>query len=182
MRSSIAAAVAAVALFGAGSALAQDGSFTDQELAAYVEAVDVIMPIAEAAGGAPSAEQQARMAQAVADAGLTPERFNAIATASRTDDAVLARIALAAAGEPAAGSVSAATSDAEIEQFARAMIAVRAAAGGSSSPTTEQQAAMGEAAVSTGLTVERFNAIGAAIAAEEHLRARVALAEARLGG
>ena len=76
----------------------------------------------------------------------------------------------------------AATSDAEIDQFARAMVAVRAASGGSSAPTPEQQAAMGEAATSTGLTVERFNAIGAAIAAEEHLRARIALAEAELAG
>ena len=56
------------------------------------------------------------------------------------------------------------------------------ASGGSSAPTPEQQAAMGEAATSTGLTVERFNAIGAAIAAEEHLRARIALAEAELAG
>ena len=182
MRSTIAAAVAAAALFGAGSALAQSPSFTDQELSAYAEALEVILPIAQAAGGAPSAEQQAQMAQAVTDAGLTPERFNAIATAGQSDAVVRARIDLAAAGEPTPGGVSAATSDAEIDQFARAMVAVRAASGGSSAPTPEQQAAMGEAATSTGLTVERFNAIGAAIAAEEHLRARIALAEAELAG
>ena len=50
MRSTIAAAVAAAALFGAGSALAQSPSFTDQELSAYAEALEVIMPIAQAAG------------------------------------------------------------------------------------------------------------------------------------
>ena len=153
MRSTIAAAVAAAALFGAGSALAQSPSFTDQELSAYAEALEVIMPIAQAAGGAPSAEQQAQMAQAVTDAGLTPERFNAIATAGQSDAVVRARIDLAAAGEPTPGGVAAATSDAQIDQYARAMV-----------------------------TVERFNAIGAAIAAEEHLRARIALAEAELAG
>ena len=183
MRLPIAAAFAACTLFAAPApAFAQSASFPEADLVAYNDAMSVIMPINEAAAGSLTTEQQAQMAQAVTDAGLTVDQFNAIATAAQSDAAVRAQLDLLAAPAPVDGSVSASVSDAEVTQFAQAMVAVREASGGSSTPSAEQQAAMGDAATSTGLTVERFNEIGAAVGSEEHLRARVALAEAEING
>lgn len=181
MRLSLIAATAACALM-ASPVLAQDSTFSDETLGQYADALEVIMPIAQAAAGSPSPEQQTQMAEAVTNAGLTPEQFNAIATASQSDAVLRARIELAAAPEPAAGSVSATVTDEEIGQFAQAMVGIRAASGGSSSPTPEQQAAMAEAVTASGLTIDRFNVIGGGVNSDTHLRARVALAEAELAG
>lgn len=179
MRLSLIAAAAACALM-ASPALAQDSTFSDETLGQYAEALEVIMPIAHAAGSAPSPEQQAQMAQAVTDAGLTPEQFNAIAAASEADAVLRARIDLAATPAPASGSMSTTVTDDEIRQFAEAMVGVRAATAGSTNLTPEQQTAMAEAVTAAGLTFDRFNQIGGAISSDAHLRARIALAEAEM--
>lgn len=179
MRLSLIAAAAACALM-ASPALAQDATFTDETLGQYAQALEAIMPIAQAAAGAPSPEQQAQMAEAVAASGLTPEQFNAIAAASQTDLVLRARIDLAGTPAPAEGALSTTVTDAEIDQFAQAMVGVREVTAGSTSLTPEQQTAMAEVVTAAGLSVDRFNAIGGAISGDAHLRARIALAEAEL--
>ena len=81
MRLSLISAAAAIALIGS-PALAQSTTYSDEELTAYAEALTVIVPITQAAAGSPTPEQQAQMAQAVADAGLSVDQFNAIGTAA----------------------------------------------------------------------------------------------------
>lgn len=179
MRLSLIAAAAACALF-ATPALAQSQTFTDEDLTAYTAAMAVIMPISEASAGAPSPEQQAQMAQAVTDAGLTVDQFNAIATATQGDAVLRARIDLLATPAPAEGALSTTVSDEEVRQFAQAMVGVRAATAGSTSLTPEQQAAMAAAVTEAGLTPDRFNTIGGGMSGDAHLRARIALAEAEI--
>lgn len=181
MRLSLIAAAAAITLIGS-PALAQSTTYTDEELTAYAEALTVIVPITQAAAGAPTPEQQAQMAQAVADAGLSVDQFNAIGTAAQGDPVLRARLELLSLPAPAEGSVSTTVTDAEVDQFAQAMVAVRAAIGDATTLTEEQQAAMREAVEAAGLTIDRFNVIGGALASDTHLRARVAVAEAELGG
>ena len=79
-------------------------------------------------------------------------------------------LAQEAAPAPAAVEAPAATgeaTDAELVQFAGAMAKVRAVAAAveNGAPTAEQQAEMAGAIENSGLTVERFNAISAAVSA-----------------
>lgn len=75
----------------------------------------------------------------------------------------------AAAGEP---------TDAELAQFAAAMKTVQsvAAAVQNGAPTEAQQAEMAAAVQNSGLAVERFNAISAAVSGDPVLQARAAVA------
>src|SRR5690606_33720859 len=117
--------------------------------------------------------------------GLNRVLFNAIDRAVQDGvEDLAARRAVARAPESPAGSVGATASDAELGQFAAAMAAVRpiAAELNGAAPTDEQQAAMAEAITSSGLELERFNAISAALSGDERLQARVALAEVRRAG
>ena len=61
----------------------------------------------------------------------------------------------------------------EISGIARAL--------GGAQPNEEQQAQMAAAIENSGLDIERFNAISSATAEDEHLRARIALAQTRQG-
>lgn len=68
---------------------------TDAEVAQFAPAYAQVAEIAQAAGGAPSAEQQAQMAAAIEGSGLTIERFNEISGALSSDQRLQARVALA---------------------------------------------------------------------------------------
>lgn len=86
-------AVAASPESSAGSAAA---GVTDAELDQFAAAMAGVRPIASALNGAaPSAEQQAAMAEAIAASGLGIERFNAISAATSSDARLRARLALA---------------------------------------------------------------------------------------
>jgi hypothetical protein len=184
----LAAALAAAAAFAAlsGAAYAQPApavaaQFTDAELGQYGQALHRVADLSRALNGAqPTEAQRAEMVKAVTDAGLTPERFNQIATAAGNDAVLKARIAVASTPAPAAGSVAAGVTDAEATNFVKAMAAITAVGAGAS-PTPDQQKAQQEAVKNAGLTAERFNAIANAAHADEHLRARLALAKANLG-
>lgn len=76
----------------AGSAAA---GVSDEEVAQFSAAMARIRDVAPAGGAAPSADQQAAMAAAVANSGLELERFNAIATAVSQDARLRARVELA---------------------------------------------------------------------------------------
>lgn len=200
MRMSLLATAACAALLGAiapaGAATpvssvisTQDGgsvdAITDAELGSFASAMEAVQPIAAATqGAAPSAEQQAQMAAAIEQAGLELERFNAISTAVSSDPVVQARVAVAAAPPSPAGSAAAGVTDAEVEQFSVAMSAVRPIAEtlNGAAPDAEQQARMAAAIGGSGLALERFNAISAAVSQDEHLRARLALADTRRAG
>ena len=193
-------AVSTVALM-AGAAQAQDAAapmteaattatssgptdaVSDERLAAFNTAMTRMRGVAEAVGtGTPTAEQQAEMAAAVEASGLGVEQFNAISTSVSTDPVLQARLAVLAAPEPAAGSVAAAVTDAEVDQFSAAMVKMRAIAPASgSTPTAEQQAEMASTVQASGLAVDRFNAIATAVSQDDRLRARVELADARRG-
>lgn len=159
-------------------------SISDAELVQFAAAMEAVQPIAAAAGSAPTAEQQAQMAAAIAASGLALERFNAISTAVSTDPVVRARMELAATDPSPAGSAAAAVTDAEVEQFAVAMAAVQPIAESlnGAAPNAEQQAQMAAAIEASGLALQRFNAISGAVSQDAHLRARLAVADARRNG
>lgn len=200
MRTSLIAAVSCAALLtvaaapalaltpvasGSGAAVAVSDSITDEELRSFATAMEAIEPIAAAiSGGAPTAEQQAAMAAAIEASGLALDRFNTISTAVSTDPVVRARVALATTQPSPAGSPAAAVTDAEVEQFAVAMAAVQPIAQSlnGAAPTADQQAEMAAAISGSGLALERFNAISAAVTGDAHLRARLAVADARRAG
>jgi hypothetical protein len=176
------AAAPAVAAAAPVAAVVAQQDVTDAELDSYVAAEEGVRAVQAQVQGQITAEQQAAMVAAIEGAGLTLDRFNAISQAVQAGNEVLAaRLAVARAPESPAGSVGATATDAELGQFATAMAAVRpiAAQLNGAAPTAEQQAAMAEAIASSGLALERFNAISAALAADPRLQARIALAEAR---
>ena len=186
-------AAASVLAFAAAPALAAPAvpaaaaqqDVTDAELASYAAAEEGVRAVQAQVQGQLTAEQQAAMVAAIEGAGLTLDRFNAISQAVQAGDQVLAaRLAVARAPESAAGSVGATATDAELGQFAAAMAAVRPIAEqlNGAAPTAEQQAAMAAAIASSGLDIERFNAISAALAGDARLQARIALAAARSDG
>lgn len=109
MKSSKAIALGA-ALFGmatiSGPAIAQQPStgaapsassakYSDTEVNQFTKAVMALQSIQKDAA-VPAADKQAKMAGAVQQSGLPPEKFNEIATASNTDEALMQRIQLAA--------------------------------------------------------------------------------------
>ena len=120
------------------------------------------------------------MAAVVTEAGLTAERFNAIATAAQSDDLLAAQIAVARA--PAPTGAAAAVTDAEIEAYAKAMAGLRPILEGlnGAAPSAEQQAEMAAVVTAAGLSPERFNAIGG-LSSDASVRARLQLADARAG-
>ena len=189
MRLSLIAAVSAIAL-AAGAAQAsaatplttvsQATEYSDAQLQAFGTAMTAVRAASPTDGTAPTAEQQATMAAAIEAAGMDITAFNALATAVSTDEVLRARLDVFATPESPAGSVAASVTDAEVAQFAAAMTAVRAAAPtGGATPTDEQQAAMAAAVSSSGLALDRFNAISGAVSSDDRLRARVQLADAR---
>lgn len=191
MRIAIIAAASILALAGAAAPAtaapvitASVQEITDAELAKYAAAEEGVRAVTAQVQGSPTAEQQAAMVSAIEAAGLDLERFNGISTAVSADAVLRARLAVARAPQSAPGSIGAVATDAELGQFAAAMAAVRpiAEALNGSAPNAEQQAAMAEAISSSGLEIERFNAISAALSADPRLQARVALAEAQRQG
>lgn len=191
MRMSIFAAASAVALMaGAAHAapvvetpaiVAQDPAFTDAELKQFGMAMDQLTAITQQVQGTPTDEQQAQMAAAVQNSGLTIERFNEISNAVSADPVLQARVAVAMAPASPAGSIGAEVSDEELAGFSAAMVELREISAGieGGTPTPEQQTAMAEAVANSGLTIERFNAISNAVPSDDALRARVRLADAR---
>lgn len=191
MRLPLIAAVSAVALLaGAAQASAavapttvsQATEYSDAQLQAFSTAMTAVRAASPTDGSAPTAEQQAAMASAIEGAGMDITSFNALATAVSGSEVLQARLAVLATPESPAGSVAASVTDAEVAQFAAAMTAVRAAApAGGAAPTAEQQAAMAAAVSSSGLALDRFNAISQAVGADARLRARLDLAAAQAG-
>lgn len=166
----------------ASAAAATAAAPTDAELAQFAAAMTKVKAVSAAVqNGAPTAEQQAEMAGAVQNSGLTVERFNAILAAVAGDRVLQARAAVAGAAPSAPGSIGAGVTDAEAAQFATAMAEISgvARALNGAQPNAEQQAQMAAAITKVGLEIERFNAISAASAQDEHLQARIALAQAR---
>ena len=147
--------------------------------------MEAVRPIAESLNGAaPNAGQQAEMATAIESSGLALDRFNTISTAVSGDAVVRARIGVAATPPSPAGSVAAGVSDTEVNQFTVAMAAVQPIAAGlnGAAPSADQQAEMAAAIEGSGLALERFNTISGAVSQDAHLRARLALADARRAG
>src|SRR5690606_41700526 len=79
-----------------------------------------------------------------------------------------------------AAPADAGPTDAELAQFAAAMQTVQSVAATvqNGTPTEDQQAQMAAAVQNSGLAVERFNAISAAVSADPVLQARAAVAGA----
>lgn len=159
-------------------AAAPAGQFSEAELAQYGRAMAAIRALNVT--GSPTPEQTTAMQKAVTDAGLTAESFNAISVAAQNDPVLRARVAVASAPASPAGSVAAGVTDAEAQQFAKAMKQIRAL-NVTGTPTPEQTTAMQKAVTDAGLTAERFNAIATALPQDERLRARLELADAQLG-
>lgn len=191
MRLSMIAAVSAVALLGGAAqvsaaaplaAAVAANDYSDTQLEAFGAAMAAVRAAAPTDGSAPNEEQQAAMAAAVASSGMDIEAFNALATAVSTDEVLQARLGVFATPASPAGSVAASVTDAEVAQFAAAMVQVRAAAPtDGSAPSDEQQAAMASAVSASGLELERFNAIATAVSSDARLRARLELANVRAG-
>lgn len=160
------------------------GEPTDAELVQFAAAIAKVRAVAaQVQDGAPTPEQQAEMAGAVQNSGLAIERFNAISAAISGDEVLQARVAVAGETPSAAGSVGAGVTDAEAGQFAKAMgeITGIAQALNGAAPNEEQQAQMAAAITNSGLSIERFNEISQATGADDHLRARIGLAQVVAG-
>ncbi len=97
--------------------------------------------------------------------------------------AAVSAVALMGAAAPALAAAPVAVasqateySDAQLQAFATAMTAVRAAAPtDGTAPTTEQQAAMAAAVESSGMGIEGFNALATAVSTDAVLQARLAV-------
>lgn len=176
-----AAAPMAAAPMVPAAAPAPAGEITDAQLTAFSGAMKKMQGVAAAVqGGTPTAEQQAEMAAAVEASGLGIEQFNAISGKVSSDEVLRARLAVIDTPAPAAGSVAASVTDAEVAQFSAAMVKMREIAPtAGATPTTEQQAEMASTVQNSGLAIDRFNAIATAVSQDEHLRARVQLADAQ---
>ncbi|WP_425989272.1 DUF4168 domain-containing protein [Brevundimonas sp. TWP2-3-2] len=191
MRLTLIAAVSAVALLGGAvqasaaaplTTASQATEYSDAQLQAFGAAMAAVRAASPTDGSAPTAEQQAAMAAAIEAAGMDIAAFNALATAVSTDEVLQARLTVVSTPESPAGSVAASVTDAEVVQFGAAMTAVRAAMpAGGAAPTTEQQAAMAAGVSSSGLALDRFNAIAGAVGSDARLRARLELAAVRGG-
>jgi len=79
-------------------------SFTDTEVRQFAGAALSVNKIQQE-GGVPAAEKQTKILAAVQKSGLSPQRFNEIAQASRSDPALMQRVQ-AAAAEPASPAAS----------------------------------------------------------------------------
>lgn len=158
-------------------------TISDQRLAAFNTAMTRMRGIAEAVGtGTPTPAQQTEMAAAVEASGLGIEQFNAVSTSVSSDPVLQARLAVMNAPASVAGSVAAAVTDAEVDQFSATMVRMREIAPvAGATPTAEQQAEMASTVEASGLARNRFNAIATAVSQDEQLRARVRLADARRG-
>lgn len=162
----------------AAPAAAEASTFTDAELRQYDSAITRVRAVSDALNGAqPTPEQQAEMAAAVQESGLEVVRFNAISTAAAESPVVNARINALKAPAPAAGSVAAGVSEAELTQFTQAMVKIRAvtATVQNGQATPEQSAQLTAAVEGSGLAVDRFNAIATAVSQDAGLRARAEL-------
>jgi hypothetical protein len=73
-------------------ATAAAGPVTDAEVTQFASALTEVDKINKDTA-TPAAEKQTKMASAVTTAGLTPERFNTIATAMSSDSALQAKVA-----------------------------------------------------------------------------------------
>ena len=92
-------------------------SYTDADVDQFASAAIAVQKIQGDASVA-ATDKQTKMASAVSSSGLTPEKFNAIATASQSDPALMKRIQTAASAKmqasagtapstkPSAGSVA----------------------------------------------------------------------------
>lgn len=81
-------------------------SYTDADVDQFAGAALAVQKIQQDAT-VPDADKQTKMSAAVTSSGLTPEKFNAIATASQSDPALMKRIQTAAAAKmPAAPSTA----------------------------------------------------------------------------
>jgi hypothetical protein len=160
------------------AAPADDSTFTDAELRQYDAAITRVRVVSDALNGAqPTPEQQAEMAAAVQESGLEVVRFNAISTAAAESPVVNARINALKAPAPAAGSVAAGVSEAELTRFTQAMVKIRAVTANvqNGQATPEQSAQLTAAVEGSGLAVDRFNAIATAVSQDAGLRARAEL-------
>jgi hypothetical protein len=81
-------------------------SYTDADVDQFASAALAVQKIQQDAT-VPDADKQTKMSAAVTSSGLTPEKFNAIATASQSDPALMKRIQTAAAAKmPASPSTA----------------------------------------------------------------------------
>lgn len=81
-----------------------------------------------------------------------------------------------AAGATAEAQTSATVSDAEVDQFATAVVAVDKINKDASVPADQKQTQMASAVTASGLTPERFNSIATAMNADTALQAKVGAA------
>lgn len=79
---------------------------------------------------------------------------------------------------PAPGAAAAAVSDAEIDQFVTAALAVEKVRADTTLAETDKNAKMASAVTGSGLTTDRFNAIGQAMQADPALNKRIQTAAA----
>lgn len=83
---------------GTAAPAAAAASYTDSDVDQFAGAALAVQKIQQDAT-VPDADKQTKMSAAVTSSGLTPEKFNAIATASQSDPALMKRIQTAAAAK-----------------------------------------------------------------------------------
>jgi hypothetical protein len=83
-------------------------AYTDADVDEFAGAALAVQKIQQDASVA-DADKQTKMASAVTSSGLSPEKFNAMATASQSDPALMKRIQTAAAAKMQASGTAGAT-------------------------------------------------------------------------
>jgi hypothetical protein len=150
---------------------AQTSGYTDAQVSGFVAARDAIQQLTPGQTTEQQAANQQRIAQVLAQNSLTGEQYNAIAAASRTDQALANRIA--------AASVSGTSfTDAQLQAFVRASTEIEPINQSLATATPEQrtQASQQIRAILTrnSLDAQTYNGIAARAQSDPQLAQRIA--------
>ena len=160
----------------AESRLGQTGSaqaaspYTDVQVQAFVAARDQIQQLTPGQTTEQQAENQRRISEILQQNSLTPDVYNAIQTASQTDQALANRIAVV--------SVGTSFSDAQLQAFVAASAEIdplnRAVAAAPEAERAQIGAQIRAALERHSLDIETYNGIAARAQTDQQLAARIA--------
>jgi hypothetical protein len=161
-----------------GSAQAQASSpYTDAQVQAFVAARDEIQRLTPGQTTEQQAANQQRISEILQRNNLTPDVYNAIEAAARTNQALANRIA--------AASVGSTFTDAQLQAFVSASAEIDPLNRSLATASAEQRAQIGEqirnALARYNLDIETYNGIAARAQTDQALAARIAQLRAAQG-
>ncbi|MBY0566468.1 MAG: DUF4168 domain-containing protein [Hyphomonadaceae bacterium] len=143
--------------------------YTDAQIESFVRAREQINQISPGATPEQQAANQQRISQILQENGITPDQYNAILSAARTDQALNNRISVAAVGDS--------FSDAQLRSFIAASIEIQPINATLASGTDAERAAAAEQIRGilqrNNLDIETYNGIAAQIRSNPELQTRL---------